>query len=48
MKFRECRQEDLDRVLEIENMSFDESYGMLMFQKLLDIAARNFIKSAGG
>ncbi|MCQ2972427.1 MAG: GNAT family N-acetyltransferase [archaeon] len=39
MKIRECRQEDLDRVLEIENMSFDESYGMLMFQKLLDIGA---------
>lgn len=39
MKIRECRQEDLDRVFEIENMSFNESYGMLMFQKLLDIGA---------
>ena len=37
MIIREFRPSDLKRVFEIENMSFDQSYGINMFQQLYDM-----------
>ena len=37
MKVRKFVPKDLKRVFEIENMSFDQSYGINMFQQLYDM-----------
>lgn len=37
MKVRKFVPQDLKRVFEIENMSFDQSYGINMFQQLYDM-----------
>ena len=37
MKVRKFVPKDLKRVYEIENMSFDQSYGINMFQQLYDM-----------
>ncbi len=37
MKVRKFVPKDLQRVFEIENMSFDQSYGINMFQQLYDM-----------
>ena len=37
MKVRKFIPQDLKRVFEIENMSFDQSYGINMFQQLYDM-----------
>ena len=36
MIIREFKPDDLKRVFEIENMSFDQSYGINMFKGLYD------------
>ena len=37
MRIRKFVPEDLKRVFEIENMSFDQSYGINMFKQLYDM-----------
>ena len=37
MKVRKFVPKDLKRVFEIENMSFDQSYGINMFQQLYEM-----------
>ncbi len=37
MEIRKFRPNDLKRVFEIENMSFDQSYGINMFQQLYEM-----------
>lgn len=48
MIIREFTPTDLKRVYEIENMSFDQSYGINMFKSLYDMGTGFLVAEVGG
>ncbi|WP_409200618.1 ribosomal protein S18-alanine N-acetyltransferase [Methanobrevibacter sp. DSM 116169] len=48
MIIREFNPNDLKRIIEIENMSFEESYGSNMFRKLYDIGTGFLVAECDG
>lgn len=48
MIIREFRPEDLKRVYEIENMSFDQSYGINIFKNLYDMGTGFLVAEKDG
>ena len=48
MIIREFKPDDLKRVFEIENMSFDQSYGINMFKGLYDMGTGFLVAEIDG
>ena len=48
MKVRKFTPDDLKRVFEIENMSFDQSYGINMFQQLYEMGVGFLVAEENG